>query len=406
MPYFAAEGCHMTYSEDDIKARAEAIVEMALKAGKDSAVAEALAGQLLTQEAHKHPLMYFFAAEALMAGKHIEPAVRAWHLFIEFLEEYAQTCQQDTVLYADSVAALQSFLVIFAPDDEALLDYEIFSDKINASIDYFDEVTIGDRPAERMRSDQLLMGDRAMERGEVELAVRFYKQAADEGREDGWLRLLQLMSERDIGEPYGLAAAQDICEKAVAAGLWHARAYYLLRLTSSADSDNPQVITGEQRSDMARETAAFIDALSAYAAPMGPATGFSKYLAPVVRRDSVLGIFSEQKPEDIIARLEASARANDIKAAVSAFLPVMVYMRRQGWIDAGAVKNLPSALDRFEGVLKEENALIAQTKAQSSEVAGGSFEVEQQIFHDMAIQINQSITASIAEAKAFLSETV
>jgi len=396
----------MTYSEEDIKLRAEAIVALSLKAGSEAAIADALSGHLLTQEAHKYPLMYFFAAEALMAGRHIQPAVRAWQMFTEFLEEYAQACKQDTILYADAVATLQSFLIILAPDDEDLLDYDIFSDKVNAAIDYFDEVTIGDRPAERMRSDQLLMGDRAMERGDVELAVRFYKQAAQDGRDDGWLRLLQVLSERDVGDDYGPVAVADICKNAVAAGLWHARAYYLLRLTSSSDSAAPHVVTPEDRAEMAEHTKLFIDDLSSYAAPMGPASGFSKYLAPVVRRDSVLGIFSEQKPEDIIARLEASARANDIKAAVSAFLPVMVYMRRQGWIDAAAVKDLPVALDRFSAVLSDENNLIAQTRSQSSQVAGGSFETEQQIFHDMAIEINQSIAATIAEAKAFLSESL
>lgn len=392
----------MTYSQSDIKHRADAIARLCLEIKDEAAAADALGGYLLTQQAHQHPMMFFFAAEIFSAEKRSLCAVTAWRLFIAFLEDSAQVCKEDTALLAESAAALQGFLDLFRPGAETYdlyIAYDIFSEKVNAALDYFDEVTIGAGAGATARSDSLLLGDRALDSGEYELAAHFYRQAAEkEDKPQGWVRLLQMFSQDAAPDA---AAAAEACDKAVAAGLWEAHAYRFVCLLPSKKGAAPESIE-----DALRHARDFISGLAAYAAPLGQATGFSKYLAPVVRPGSVLGIFSGQKPEDIIARLEASARAGDVKSAVSAFMPALVFMMQKGWIKTADIEGLPAALDLFEAVLHEENTMVEQTRAQASPVAGGSFEAEQLLFHDMATRINAQILGSIAEMRGFLSETV
>lgn len=395
-------------AESTAQERAADMVNVAMQIRDDAEAADMLDGQLMARQAYRDPELYFAAAEAFFGARRILPVVTVWRLFTECLKDYAHEFAQEPERYAAAVMSLQGFVNMFQAEPEAFAAFDIFSDKINAAIDDFDEATIGDRPAERFRNDRLLNGDRALEYGDEAGAAKLYKKAAEEdGKPEGWLRLLQLMAEADLGPGFGLAAARDACEKAVAAGIWYARAYYLQRLISAdAQEDAAGVVSGERRAEMSAHTRDFLAALMDYAAPMGPAAGFSKYLAPAVRPDSVLGIFSQQKPEDVLARLSAAAQANSIKSAFGAFLPVTVFMRRCGWITAEDIADLPVALDRFDALLAEESAQIAETAAQSSPVAGGSFEAEQQMFHDMAIQMNAKICEIIIEARRFLSESV
>ncbi|MFN7113449.1 MAG: hypothetical protein ACK4PK_03735 [Alphaproteobacteria bacterium] len=397
-------------SAQDISARERAgdIIKVALQIQDDAEAADMLDGQLMARQAYKDPELYFATAEAFFEARRFLPVVTVWRIFTECLQEHAHEFAQDAERYAAAVTSLQGFVLMFQSEPEAFAPFDLFSDKINAAIDDFDEVTIGDRPAERFRNDRLLNGDRALEFGDELAAAKLYKKAAEEdGKTEGWLRLLQLMAEADLGPGFGLSAAQDVCDKAVAAGIWYARAYYLQRLTS-ADSQEAGVgvVSGERRAEMSAHTRAFLKDLLDYAKPMGPATGFSKYLSPVVRPDSVLGIFSQQTPEDVLARLSAASRANSIKSAVGAFLTVAVFMRRCGWVSAEDIADLPKALDLFDALLAEESAQVAETKLQASPVAEGSFEAEQEIFHDMAIELNAQISTIIAEARLFLSESV
>jgi len=388
--------------------RAADMIKVAMQIRDDAEAADMLDGQLMARQAYRDPELYFVAAQAFFDAGRILPVVTVWRLFTECLKDYAHEFAQEPERYAAAVMSLQGFVNMFQSDPEAFAAFDIFSDKINAAIDDFDEATIGDRPAERFRNDHLLNGDRALEYGDEAGAAKLYKKAAEEdGKSEGWLRLLQLMAESDLGPGFGLSAALDACDKALAAGIWYARAYYLQRLISAdAEEDAAGVVSGARRDEMSAHTRAFLTALLDYAAPMGPAAGFSKYLTPVVRPDSVLGIFSQQKPEDVLTRLSAASQANNIKSAFGAFLPVVIFMRRCGWISAADIADLPVALDRFDALLAEENAQIAETALQSSPVADGSFEAEQQMFHDMAMQMNVQICEIIAETRGFLSESV
>lgn len=397
----------MTDTETAGQARAAEIIKIALRIQDDAEAADMLDGQLMAQEAFREPEIYLIVAEAFFAEKRLLPVITIWRLFTEALREHAHDYAQEPLQYNDAVYALQGFTALFQKDEAAFAPFDIFSDAINAAIDDFDEATIGDRPAERFRKDKLLNGDRALEYGDDLAAAQLYKAAAEEdGKPEGWLRLLQLLAEVDLGQGYGLGAAEEACDKATAAGFWYARAYYLQRLASVGEEDAAGVITGDRRALMAMNTRGFLADLIDYAAPLGTAAGFSKYLAPTARRDSVAGIFSQQSPEDVLARLAAVAQANAVKSAVAAFLPQVMEMRRQGWISVADIETLPQALDLFEAVLADENAQVQETAAQTSPIAGGSFEAEQQVFHDMATETNGIISEIIAETRNFLTEAV
>lgn len=397
----------MTYSEDDIRARGQAIAAQTLEIREDSAAIDALGGYLMTEQAHRNAQMYSFAAQAFLAAKRPALVVAAWQLFVSCLEDYAHEYREEPEAYAQAVTALAAFLEIWRDQADTFMPYGVFSEKINAAIDYFDEITMGESPAQRMRDDMLLMGDKSVEGGDFYAAAQYYKKAAaEQQRSEGWLRLLQVMSDVDLGQGYGIAAAEDACQQALGAGIWYASPYYLQRLISVDEDTNPDVVSGDMRADMSRHSQQFIQSLYDYAAPLGQGVGFSKYLAPTVRQDSVVGIFSQQKPEDVLARLEAAGQASAIKSAVGAFLPVVIYMLRQGWIARADIAQLPAALDRFEALLTEESAVIAETSLQSSPIANGAFETEQKVFHDMAMNLNATITSVIAETRTFLKESV
>ena len=397
----------MTDTETAGQVRAAEIIKIAMRIQDDADAADMLDGQLMAEEAFRHPEMYLILAEAFFAEKRLLPVMTVWRLFTETLREHAHDYAQEPLQYNEAVYALQGFVALFQKDEAAFAPFDLFSDAINAAIDDFDEATIGDRPAERFRKDKLLNGDRALEYGDDLAAAQFYKAAAEEdGKPEGWLRLLQLLAEVDLGQAYGLGAAEEACDKATAAGLWYARAYYLQRLASVGEEDAAGVITGDRRALMAMNTRGFLADLADYAAPLGMAAGFSKYLAPTARHDSVAGIFAQPSPEDILARLGAVSQANAVKSAVSVFLPQVMIMRRQGWIDAADIETLPRALDLFEAVLADENAQVQSTAAQSSPVAGGVFETEQQVFHDMATEMNAVVSEIIAETRHFLGAAV
>jgi hypothetical protein len=91
---------------------------------------------------------------------------------------------------------------------------------------------------------------------------------------------------------------------------------------------------------------------------------------------------------------------------VGAFLTVMVFMRRCGWISGEDITDLPKALDLFDALLTGESAQVMESKLQAAPAADGSFEAEQEIFHDMAIDLNAQISGIIGEARLFLSESV
>ena len=398
----------MTYSEDDIRTRGQTIAAQVMEIRADDAAADALGGYLMTQQAHRNAQIYSFAAQEFLSAKRPALVVATWQLFVACLEDYAHEYREEPETYAEVVAALGSFLEIWRDQAETFLPYGVFSEKINAAIDYFDEVTMGESPAQRLRNDMLLMGDKSMEGGDFHSAAQYYKKAAaEQQRSEGWLRLLQVMAEVDLGQGYSLSAAEDACQHAQAAGIWYASPYYLQRLISvGADEAEADVVSGDMRTDMTRHAQQFIRSLYEYAAPAGPSVGFSKYLAPTVRHDSVVGIFSQQKPEDVLARLEAAGQASAIKSAVGAFLPAVVYMLQRGWISRADVAQLPDALDRFEALLADESATIAETAAQSSPIANGAFETEQKVFHDMAMNLNATITSVMLEARQFLAEKV
>lgn len=162
----------MTYSEDDIRTRGQAIAAQILAISEESAAADALGGFLMTQQAHRHAQMYFFAAEAFVAAGRPALAVTAWQLFAACLEDYAHEYQEASEAYAQAVMALGAFLEMWRDAGDTFAPYNIFSEKINAAIDYFDDITMGERPAERFRNDMLLMGDQAVERGDYTAAAQ------------------------------------------------------------------------------------------------------------------------------------------------------------------------------------------------------------------------------------------
>src|SRR6218665_1072616 len=259
----------MTYSEDDIRARGQAIAAQTLGIREDNAAADALGGYLMTQQAHRNAQMYSLAAQAFLDAKRAALVVATWQLFVACLEDYAHEYREEPEAYAQAVAALGWFLEIWREQADTFMPYGVFSEKINAAIDYFDEITMGESPAQRMRSDMLLMGDKSMEGGDFHAAARYYKKAAaEQQRSEGWLRLLQVMAEVDLGQGYGIGAAEDACQHAVDAGIWYASPYYLQRLILVDEDTNADIVSGEMRADMARHSQQFIRSLYDYAAPL------------------------------------------------------------------------------------------------------------------------------------------
>lgn len=397
----------MSYSEEDIRGRAGAIAALVMEMGDDAAATDAMGGYMMTQQAQRHPQIYSFAAEDFLAAKRPALTAAAWQLFTGCLEDYAQEYRENPEEYGQAVAALSAFVNMFADNAEIFAPFDVFSEKAEAAIDYFDEITIGDRPAARIRNDNLFLGDKSMDGGDYYAAAQFYKKAATEQKKsEGWLRLLQVMAEVGLGKDFDTTIAAEASRNAQNAGLWYAAPYYLQYLVS-AEAEGPEVeMTEAGLAELSRATRQFIRSLHDYAAPQGQAAGFSKYLAPAVHHDSVVGIFSQQKPEDVVARLEAAGRASAIKSAVGAFMPIVVYMLQQGWIKDEDIALLPDALSRFEALLADESATIAETVAQSSPLANGSFEAEQKVFHDMALGLNGTITEIMAETRKFLEERV
>lgn len=395
----------MSYSEDDIRGRGQAIAALVME-NSDDAAADTLGGYMMTQQAHRNPLIYTFAAEDFLAAGRPALVAAAWQLFLACIEEYAHDYREDQDGYAQAVAALSAFVNMLADHADVFAAYDVFSEKFEAAIDYFDEVTIGARPAERIRNDNLFLGDKAIEAGQYYAAAQFYKKAAMDNKPEGWLRLLQLMSEYDLGRDFDQSAAAEACTNAHNAGIWYAAPYYLQSLVSAGEKEKSVNMTDDLRAELSHYTQQFICNLYDYAEPQGQAAGFSKYLAPAVRQDSVVGIFSQQKPEDVVSRLEAAGRATAIKSAVGAFMTLAVMMLSQDWINDEDIVQLPEAMARFDALMAEESALIAETAAQSSSLDNGSFEAEQKVFHDLALGLNATIANIMADTRKFLQERV
>lgn len=383
----------MTYSDEDIRMRAQAIATLTVEFQDISSAVDALGGYFMVQEAHKYPQMYAFAADFFIEAGRYDLAAAAWQLFAACLEDYAAELHQDAAAYAQAVGALSWFVDLFAEKADVFAALDVFSEKINAAIDYFDEVTLGHRPAEQARNDFVFMGDRSLEAGNPVAAAQYYKQAAlAQGRADGWLRLLQLMAEVDLGAGFGLSAAADACTKAQDAGLWYAGAYYLQRLTAAGADDNPDVVTGDMRLEMARHTRRFIENLVAHMRDAAGVFPSEAYVDPP----------ADPSPEMVLQRLAATSRATAIKSAVGAFLPVVIDLLRMGWISGADVAGLAAALHDFDRSLSDESGGMAEAILQAA-AAGVQ---DHDVFLDMAIKLNAAIAKEIAETQQFLASSV
>ena len=260
-----------------------------------------------------------------------------------------------------------------------------------------------DIPPAAATLDTLSLGDRCLMDGDDMLAAAFFRRAAEEeGNPEGWFRLVQLMSEADLGRESTPDTAKAAKDAAIEAGFWYARPYYILRLLSATEDEAEDApLSDEVQKELQAETAAFVEDFKSFVKPAQ--SGFSKYTTPPVFQKATY-IYDQDKAEDVIKRLRAVTESNAMKVAIGTFAQVVIFMLGQGIIHKDThLADLNAALDTALNALADESADIADMLAR--EVPEGTlFWEDQQHFGQVALSINGDIGEQLGELAQILSE--
>jgi len=403
----------MTPSQEQMTAQtpediAGNIVALVTHAPADEAL-DRLSGLLMDAGVTQMPV-YYLCFERFAADGRMLEAVTCWRHYATFLKDNADFLKDAAEAYAVAVNVLGSFIAAFDRKLDDFAAFHVFSDEVRRALDHFDTVTMkspanmmpSDVPPAAVALDTLSLGDRCLMDGDDMLAAAFFRRAAEEEQNpEGWLRLLQLMSEADLGAEGTVEKAKAAKEAAVAAGLWHARAYYILRLLSAPEDEEAAALDAAGKEELCVETAAFVEDFKLFIKPSQG--GFSKYTTPPVFQKAT-HIYDQDKAEDVIKRLRDVTESNTMKVAIGTFAQTAMFMLSQGIIQKD--KHLPDlapALDTALNALADESAEIADMLAQDMP-EGTPFWEDQQHFGQVALGINGDIGQQLNALAQMLSE--
>lgn len=396
--------------ENPLEDVAENIVTLVGRAPEDEAL-DRLSGLLMDHRAAQNPPLFYQCFERFVAAEKMLYAVSCWRQFTVFLKDNAETLKDEAEQYAVAVNVLGSFIAAFDKSLDDFSAFHIFSDDVRRALDHFDTVTMkspsnmmpSDIPPAAATLDTLSLGDRCLMDGDDMLAAAFFRRAAEEeGNAEGWFRLIQLMSEADLGRESTHEKAKEANTAAVDAGYWYARPYYILRLLSATEEDAEDAPLAEDvKKELQAETVAFVDAFKSFVKPSQ--SGFSKYTTPPVFQKAT-HIYDQDKAEDVIKRLRAVTESNAVKVAIGTFAQVAIFMLGQGLVQKDAhLQGLDAALDTALNALADESADIADMLAR--EVPEGTlFWEDQQHFGQVALSINGDIGEQLGELAQMLAQ--
>lgn len=411
MPYLGMKQTMdtMTANEDSSAQAAESIVRLVLAAPADD-MQDRLTGQLHEYNAPENPAIYFMVFEGLYAADQKLAAIQVWRQFINLLSHAAEAINADHRRYGATVQALGRFIEVFDKNLQEFTAFHVFSETVQAALNHFDAVTMNapplaivpdghltQRPA--IAPDSLALGDQCIVDGDDTMAAAFFRRAGEEeDKPEGWLRLLQLMAEADLGGEDGkVETAADVCAKAVSAGYWYARPYYMMRALMETEADSK-----DTRDILFAQATAYVQDFCLYILPSQK--GFSKYTTPALFQPAA-GIFNHAKGDEVIRRIKAVTEGNAIKASLGAFANLGSFMLQQEWLSAKKdMPELPSALTAFLQALTEENRLIAESLLEPL-AEDVPFAREQRQFSDTALRINEDVGFQIEQFLQLLSES-
>jgi len=389
---------------------ADNIAALVIHAPEDEAL-DRLSGLLMDGGAALNLPVYYLCFERFMAAGKMLEAVTCWRHFTVFLKDNAETLKDAAESYAAAVNVLGSFIAAFDRSLDDFSAFHIFSDEVRRALDHFDTVTMkspthmmpSDMPPAAVVLDTLSLGDRCLMDGDDMLAAAFFRRAAvEENNPEGWFRLLQLMSEADLGTESTPEKVKEAKEAAIAAGFWHARAYYILRLLSAPEDTAADLpLDDATKKELQAETAAFVEDFKAFVKPAQ--SGFSKYATPPVFQKAT-HIYDQDKAEDVIKRLRAVTESNAMKVAIGTFAQTALFMLAQGFIQKDAhLPDLAGALETALYALADESADIADMLARDVP-ENTPFWEDQQHFGQVALSINGDIGPQLGELAQMLSE--
>lgn len=389
---------------------ADSIAALVVHAPEDEAL-DRLSGLLMDSGAAQNPPIYYLCFERFMAAGKMLEAVTCWRHFTVFLKDNADILKDAAEAYAIAVNVLGSFIAAFDKSLDDFSAFHIFSDDVRRALDHFDTVTMkspanmmpSDMPPAALALDTLSLGDRCLMDGDDMLAAAFFRRAAEEeNNPEGWFRLLQLMSEADLGGESTPEKAKEAKEAALAAGFWYARSYYILRLLSAPEDTAADLpLDDAAKRELQAETVAFVEDFKAFVRPAQ--SGFSKYTTPPVFQKAT-HIYDQDKPEDAIKRLRAVTESNAMKVAIGTFAQIAMFMLAQGIIQKDAhLPEIAGALDTALNALADESADIADMLAQDLP-EGTLFWEDQQHFGQVALSINGDIGQQLGDLAEMLSE--
>lgn len=390
---------------------ADTIATLVMNAPEDEAL-DRLSGLLLEHDAAQSPPLYFQVFERLVVAKRMLEAVTCWRHFTTYLKDNADFLREEAEPYAAAVNVLGSFIASFDKSLDDFAAFHIFSEDVQRALDHFDTVTMkaptrmvpSDMPPAAAALDTLSLGDRCLMDGDDMLAAAFFRRAAEEeDNPEGWFRLVQLMSEADLGAESSAEKAAEANAQAVKAGFWYARPYYILRLLSSPEDETETEdapLDESVKSLLIKETESFIKDFENFLKPSQ--NGFSKYTTPPVFRKAV-HLYDHDKAEDVIKHLRGVSESNAIKVAIGTFAQVGIFMIQQELLDKE--KHLSGMHDLLESCLHalvDESAEIADMLAQEMP-EGTPFLEDQQHFGQVALSINGDIGEQLGEMQKLLS---
>lgn len=396
--------------EQNLEDVAHNIVTLVGSAPEDEAL-DRLSGLLMDHRAAQSPALFYQCFENFVSEKKMLHAVTCWRHFTVFLKDNADTLKDEAEQYAVAINVLGSFIAAFDKGLETFAAFHIFSDDVRRALDHFDTVTMkspanmmpSDIPPAAATLDTLSLGDRCLMDGDDMLAAAFFRRAAEEeGNAEGWFRLIQLMSEADLGREGTPEKAKEAKEAAVETGFWYARPYYILRLLSATEDEAEGVPLGDDiQKELQAETTAFVADFKSFVKPAQ--SGFSKYTTPPVFQKAT-HIYDQDKAQDVIKRLRAVTESNAMKVALGTFAQVTIFMLNQSLIQKEAhLPGLDAALETALNALADESADIADMLAR--EVPEGAvFWEDQQHFGQVALSINGNIGEQLGELAQMLSE--
>jgi len=390
---------------------ADKLAKLVAHAPEDEAL-DRLAGLLMDSGAAQRPQLFYLCFERLTAAEKILEAVTCWRHFTVFLKDNAEILKDAAEQYAAAVNVLGSFIAAFDKHLDDFSAFHIFSDDVQRALDHFDTVTMkspahmmpSDMPPAAAALDTLSLGDRCLMDGDDMLAAAFFRRAAEEeNNPEGWFRLIQLMSEADLGREGTPEKAREAKEAAVAAGFWYARPYYILRLLSAPaeGAEENVALSDAVKKELQAETATFVEDFKDFVAPAQ--SGFSKYATPPVFQKAT-HLYEQDKAEDVIKRLRAVTESNTMKVAIGTFAQVAIFMLAQGLVQKDThLQDIYIALETALNALADESADIADMLTQAMP-EGTLFWEDQQHFGRVALSINGDIGEQLGELLQVLSE--